>query len=165
MSEVQKTGRGKSSEGIRESMNESVDGSWESPRVSSREVTTTELSPEVISRAMSAARSLGIKEVVVPPEYRRSQIEAGGDRVAANYSDLDGLAIHRMAEVMAEGSEKFGPPSEVWVHIDSVNHINHALAHLFKYLSGDTSEDHLAHAACRTMGALGKKLRDEKEGQ
>jgi hypothetical protein len=93
---------------------------------------------------------------------RAMQIKTGGDPVDANYADLDGLAIHRMAQVMAEGSAKYGPPSEVWVHIETVAHINHALAHLFKYLAGDKSEDHLGHAACRAMGALGKVLRDEQ---
>jgi dATP/dGTP diphosphohydrolase len=94
---------------------------------------------------------------------RQLQIESGGDLIDANYADLDGRAIHRMAEVMAEGTAKYGPPSEVWIHIDKVAHINHALHHLFKYLAGDTAEDHLSHAACRVMGALGKKLAEESE--
>jgi hypothetical protein len=31
--------------------------------------------------------------------------------------------------------------------------LNHALAHLYKYLEGDRTEDHLAHAACNLLMA------------
>lgn len=87
-------------------------------------------------------------------------IAAGGTKLHYAFTDLDARALRRAAEVMAEGREKYGPPDKVWRRIDVEQHINHALAHLFRYLEGDTSEDHLAHAACRALGALDKALRD-----
>ena len=29
--------------------------------------------------------------------------------------------------------------------------LNHAIDHIYKYLSGDRTEDHLAHAACNLL--------------
>ena len=94
---------------------------------------------------------------------REMQIAAGGDPVDANFVDLDPRAIRRVAEVMGEGSRKYGDnlnPNGTWQQIEVLAHINHALNHLFNYLAGDMSEDHLGHAACRVLGALGKALRD-----
>ena len=73
---------------------------------------------------------------------------------AVRSGDADGCAFHlispiallRLATTYREGSNKYGdynwtkgfPPGEC---------LNHALRHIFYYLAGDRSEDHLAHAA------------------
>lgn len=49
--------------------------------------------------------------------------------------------------MLAEGAEKHEAWN--WLDIPIDDHINHAMAHLVGYLSGDRSENHLAHAACR----------------
>jgi Domain of unknown function (DUF5664) len=74
------------------------------------------------------------------------------------FTDLDARALFHMAQVMAEGNAKYGPADVQWRRIDLNDHINHALAHLFAFLAGDGTDDHLGHAACRVMGALQKHL-------
>jgi hypothetical protein len=154
---------------VRSEKSDPVSGSWEEP--------PTEVISIPTELGVEAAKRNGFVQTPSEHEYsftgaehpgwaetdKAMQIAAGGDVVEANFVDLDPLAIERMAEVMAEGSAKYGPPTEVWNRIAVVAHINHALGHLFKYLAGDTTEDHLGHAACRTMGALGKALRDQKQ--
>lgn len=38
--------------------------------------------------------------------------------------------------------------------IPAEEHVNHAIQHLYAYLAGDISDDHLAHAILRTMFAF-----------
>lgn len=58
-------------------------------------------------------------------------------------------AILRVAEVLHHGAEKYGAWN--WLPIPFDEHLNHALIHLFAFQAGDTSEDHLGHAACRLL--------------
>jgi hypothetical protein len=54
---------------------------------------------------------------------------------------------------MSEGAAKYGEHN--WQKGFPVNDIlNHALAHVFKYLSGDRAEDHLGHAAANLLMAI-----------
>lgn len=53
---------------------------------------------------------------------------------------------------MARGADNYGEGN--WQKgIPVKDCLNHALAHIYKYLSGDRTEDHLAHAACNMMMA------------
>lgn len=61
--------------------------------------------------------------------------------------------LDRLAATMAEGCAKYGPRN--WEKgIPQTDLINHALAHLARYLHGDASEDHLAHAAANLFFAM-----------
>ena len=60
---------------------------------------------------------------------------------------------------MARGEALYGKGT--WEKIPKDEHLAHATAHLTKYEEGDTTEDHLAHAACRLMGALNVDLLDQ----
>ena len=51
--------------------------------------------------------------------------------------------------------------TSTWFRIPVFTHINHAVDHLALDLSADRSEDHLAHAACRALGALQRRINDE----
>ena len=75
--------------------------------------------------------------------------EAGGQQshVAARYDLLPHKALKEEAIVLGEGAAKYGVDN--WRLISKEDHINHAIAHLFLALAGDTSENHLANAACR----------------
>jgi hypothetical protein len=64
-------------------------------------------------------------------------------------------AMLRLAEVLHEGTEKYGPTN--WRGISKADHLNHAICHLFELLSGAGGEDHLAHATCRLLFAMETK--------
>lgn len=60
---------------------------------------------------------------------------------------------------MAEGAKKYGLNN--WQKGFPVEDIlNHALAHIYKYISGDRTEPHLAHAAANLLMAIDTKERN-----
>lgn len=63
------------------------------------------------------------------------------------------IGIRRLAETYAEGAKKYGDNN--WQKgIPAGECINHALKHINQWLSGDTSEDHLAHAAWNLFAVM-----------
>lgn len=79
------------------------------------------------------------------------------------FTSIDALALFRVAEIQYQGDQKYGPDN--WRRIPSETHVNHALAHLFGHLAGDTSDDHLGHATVRIMFALATQLRPDYYGK
>jgi predicted HAD superfamily Cof-like phosphohydrolase len=79
--------------------------------------------------------------------------EAGGSQSATpvRMDLVPPETLLRVAEVLATGAVKYGEDN--WKLIGTNDHINHALAHLYGHLSGDTSEKHLLNAICRCMFA------------
>jgi len=73
---------------------------------------------------------------------------------------LPPLAVLEVAKVLKQGAEKYAINN--WKLIDVNDHINHAMIHAFAFLNGDTSDDHLSHAACRMLMALQMKLEEQK---
>lgn len=65
---------------------------------------------------------------------------------------LPPAAVLAVADVLKRGSEKYGDRN--WRLIPTREHLNHAITHLFKFLSGDQAEAHLHNAACRALMAL-----------
>lgn len=64
----------------------------------------------------------------------------------ARYDLITPIGLRRLAETCGEGAIKYG--DENWLKgINCKNLMNHALTHINKYLAGDTTEDHLAHAS------------------
>lgn len=76
-------------------------------------------------------------------------------KLTGAYHLLDPYAMKVLAEVLKEGEEKYGHFN--WHDIPIIEHLNHALFHLFAYLRGDGGEDHLSHAATRLLLALAKR--------
>lgn len=75
------------------------------------------------------------------------------DRDTVRYDLISPLALERLARTYHEGAAKHGAMNwergmPVW------DLLNHTIAHLFAYLSGDRAEDHLAHAAWGVFGAM-----------
>lgn len=74
------------------------------------------------------------------------------DREGQRYDLISPIGLRRLAETCHEGAVKYSdfnwergmPVSEM---------LNHAIAHIYNYLAGDRSEDHLAHAAWNLLGA------------
>lgn len=78
---------------------------------------------------------------------------------AVRSTDADGerwdlitpIGLRRLAQTCAEGATKYGPRN--WEQgIPASNLLNHAIRHIYLYLAGDDSEDHLAHAAWNILG-------------
>lgn len=54
--------------------------------------------------------------------------------------------LKRLARTYGEGAEKY--PARNWMKgFPKETIMNHLMAHLIQYAAGDTTEDHLAHAA------------------
>lgn len=87
----------------------------------------------------------------------RHEYETGAVRSAdcdnVRYDLISPIGIAALARTYAEGAEKFGQFN--WENgMPVTDLLNHAIAHLFKFLGGDRSEDHLGHAAWNVLGAI-----------
>ncbi len=76
---------------------------------------------------------------------------------------LDAPAMFALAKVLHEGAVKYGDYN--WRNIPIRDHLNHLLAHVFAYMAGDESDDHLEHAFCRAMMAVALKLEGHRHEQ
>lgn len=76
---------------------------------------------------------------------------------------LDPAAMLSVCAVLNSGAEKYGEDN--WRNLSINENLNHLLMHVFAYLNGDTSDDHLSHAACRAIFALAKELRPNYKGR
>lgn len=74
---------------------------------------------------------------------------------------IDGNALAVIAKVLKTGAEKYG--ENVWRLMTIEEQLNHMIAHAYAYLSGDRSDDHLSHVACRALFALGTDRAEPKE--
>lgn len=75
---------------------------------------------------------------------------------------IDAKALLKIAQVHKQGGDKYGDTN--WRGISVNDHINHALVHVYAYLAGDTSDEHISHAATRLIFALALEL-DAKSTQ
>lgn len=78
--------------------------------------------------------------------------ERGGkqSRTLYAFDALDAKAMFAMCKVLYEGRRKYGFDGN-WRQIPPKDHANHLLIHIFAWLAGDTSDEHLSHAMCRAM--------------
>lgn len=70
--------------------------------------------------------------------------------------------ISAIASTMKEGLEKYGYQNYYGIPMEE--HMGRAIRHMFKHLSGDTSENHLGHAITRLGFAIEMKDIAEKNG-
>jgi hypothetical protein len=76
-----------------------------------------------------------------------------GDRDDVRYDLISPLAMERLAKTYAEGANKRGAHN--WENGMPVSDLlNHALAHIYAFLGGDRSEDHIAHAIWNLMAVI-----------
>ncbi len=76
-----------------------------------------------------------------------------GDAEATRYDLVSPIGLRRVAETCKEGADKYGDFNwEKGMPVDDL--LNHAIRHLFLFLAGDRSEDHLAHAAWNLFAAM-----------
>jgi len=90
--------------------------------------------------------------------------ECGGMQGKTDFSFhlLDSPAMFALTEVLAYGASKY--KRDNWRLIDTESHLNHAMIHIFAYMSGNTQDDHLPHAFCRLMMALAMDIRPKYLG-
>jgi hypothetical protein len=75
------------------------------------------------------------------------------DTQGVRYDLISPVGLRRVAETCKEGAEKYSDFN--WERGMPIHDLlNHAIPHIYKYLSGDRTEDHLAHAAWNLMAAM-----------
>ena len=75
------------------------------------------------------------------------------DAEGTRYDLVSPIGLAAVAAACAEGAEKYGDFN--WEQgMPAADMINHALRHVYLFLGGDRSEDHLGHAAWNLMGAI-----------
>ncbi len=100
---------------------------------------------------MYVSRLLIFMESAIPtnkPEIREFSTGAvrSTDADGVRFDLISPIGLRRLAETYAEGAKKYGDNN--WKKgFPASDLINHLIAHCYKFLAGDTSEDHLAHAA------------------
>lgn len=98
------------------------------------------------------------QEVDLSPDAPLVENEKGGvqSRLEYSFNLLDPKAMFAIAKVMYQGEQKY-KDRDNWKRINSEDHINHALVHIYAHLAGDAQDDHLEHAFCRLMMAVATK--------
>lgn len=88
--------------------------------------------------------------------------ERGGrqSHLSERYDLMPAGPMKALAQILAMGAQRYGEDN--WHRIPIKDHVNHAIAHLYEYLDGETAEDHLGHAMCRTMFALHLQMERDK---
>lgn len=81
-----------------------------------------------------------------------NEIGAKQSSIPAVFTTLPLRALWEIAKLQKYGDEKYGPHN--WRGIAEQDHLNHALVHIWADQMGDTSDDHLTHAAWRLLAAL-----------
>lgn len=90
-------------------------------------------------------------------DSHRHEYDTGAVRSAdcknIRYDLISPIGLAAVARTYAEGAEKFGVCN--WENgMPVTDLLNHAIAHIYKFLGGDRSEDHLGHAAWNLIGAV-----------
>ena len=103
----------------------------------------------------NAERIACVSEQPVPENRTRFSSGAirSADANSTRYDLMNCVAMRRIAEAYAEGAKKYDAHN--WRKGFPVSDVmNHALRHIFLWLDGDASEDHLGHAAWNLCTAM-----------
>lgn len=88
--------------------------------------------------------------------------EQGGkqSKLPARFDLIPPIELFEIAVVLGEGAIKYGEYN--WTLIPTHDHLSHAIAHIYAFLAGDVSDEHLSHAACRLLFASYTNKKREK---
>lgn len=101
-------------------------------------------------------RSLSTRRIVPEEE---TTLEGGIHSVTQCALDVVPNALLRVGAVLWNGERRREKAPQLvreenWRRISARMHVRHAVAHAFKWLVGDRTEDHLEHAAARLLMAI-----------
>lgn len=88
---------------------------------------------------------------------KRHEFDTGAvrsaDRDEERWDLISPVGLRALARTYAEGARKFGAFN--WENgMPVTDLLNHGIAHIFAWLDGDRSEDHLPHAVWNLLGAI-----------
>ena len=93
----------------------------------------------------------------VEPDAPIVENENGGKQSDTPYGFhlLPISALFDAAKVAKYGADKYGETfsNRNYTKIPTIEHLNHAIQHIYAFLAGDTQDDHLGHAIVRLMFA------------
>ena len=91
--------------------------------------------------------------------------ENGGKQSGTPYGFhlLPPSTLFDAAKVARYGADKYGETftDRNYTKISTVEHLNHAIQHIYAFLAGDTQDDHLGHAIVRLMFAYDTNRREQ----
>ncbi len=86
-------------------------------------------------------------------KYFPSGAIRSSDAESTRYDLISPIGLRRLAETYAYGARKYGDDN--WLKgIPASDLFNHAVRHLYLWLAGDRSEDHLAHSVWNIMAIM-----------
>ncbi|GHU71328.1 hypothetical protein FACS1894184_17980 [Clostridia bacterium] len=101
----------------------------------------------------------------IGPDAPTTSNSAGGQQSLNPYGFhlIPARALFEVARVLQQGAAKYGETLDDrnYNKVPLEAHLNHALAHIFAMLAGDSSDAHGAHACCRLLFALDQSIRYE----
>lgn len=102
----------------------------------------------------------------VEPDAKMTTNENGGKQSDTPYGFhlLPISALFDAAKVAKYGADKYGETfnNRNYTKISTIDHLNHAIQHIYAWLAGDRQDDHLGHAIVRLMFAY--DVNDRNEG-
>lgn len=93
--------------------------------------------------------------------------ESGGKQHERPYrcQAIPPKALLEVGKVRYIGYNQHKYEDDNYKKIPLTEHIGRALTHIYAYLSGDNSNDHLSHAACRILFALEMEVEDKENAK
>ena len=89
------------------------------------------------------------------PHQMSTTTEGGRENPCPSFSLLPPKALVRIAEIMEVGAKTHSDPDGTnWRKIPIRRLLDHVISHIYLYLAGDVTEDHLGNAATRMLMAL-----------
>lgn len=123
------------------------------------EQTVTKTIPGLDKYAVYPPGAVNYQDIIlgVEPDAPVVENENGGKQSDTPYGFhlLPISALFDAAKVAKYGADKYGETFDKrnYTKIDTLDHLNHAVQHIYAFLAGDKQDDHLGHAIVRLMFA------------